>query len=218
MKRQFMVIGAGRFGRALTSTLHDLGHEVLIADRSEEQIELVMNHATHAVIADAADEAALRKLGVGNFDVVVVAIGSNFEASVLATVAAKSLGARHVISKASSDLMAQVLSRVGADEVIRPEHDMGRRLAMHLATPSIVDAFNLGEQHGVIEVEAGPRLQGSLRELRLANRFGVQLIAVNRGGQLEISPPSDYRLEPQDKVVLIGSNAAIARFREHLGR
>jgi trk system potassium uptake protein TrkA len=214
--KQFLVIGAGRFGSAVATTLYELGHEVVVLDRSEAAVESLMNRVTHAAIADATDEEALRKLGCSNFDAVVVAIGHNLEANILATVAAKSVGARHVVSKVASELAARVLARVGADEVIRPEHDMGVRVARQLATPSILDAFNLGPEHGVIEIEVTPRLAGPLRDLRLRNRFGVQVIAVNRAGKLEIGPHAEFALTPGDKVVLIGSNAAIDKIRDYL--
>lgn len=214
--KQFLVIGVGRFGAALATALYELGHEVVVIDNSEARVEAIMHQVTHAAIVDATDEEALRKLGIGNFDYVIVAIGEHLEANILATVAAKSSGAKQVISKAPSNLAAQVLARVGADLVIRPEHDMGIRLAMQLATPSIVDAFKLGEKHGVIEIEAQRDLVGRLAQLKLPDRFGVQVIAVNRDGWLEIGPRADYELRPGDNIVLIGSNEAIARLRAHL--
>jgi len=214
--RQFLVIGAGRFGTALATTLFEMGHEVVVIDEREEAVETVMDRVTHAIIGDATDEDTLRKVGVANFDTVIVAIGHDLEANILATVAAKSIGAKRVVSKATGQLAARVLEKVGADEVIRPEHDMGRRLAQQLATPSFVDAFRLGDAHGVVEVEAGAKLVGTLAQLRLPNRFGVQVIAVNRGGAIDVGVGADYRIEAGDRVVIIGNNDAIARLREHL--
>ncbi len=135
--QQFLVIGAGRFGSAVATTLYDLGHEVVVVDQREAAIEAIMDQVTHAIIADATDEQALNKIGVANFDAVIVAIGTGLESNILATLAAKSIGARHVVSKATSNLAARVLARVGADLVVRPEHDMGQRLARQLAAPSI---------------------------------------------------------------------------------
>jgi trk system potassium uptake protein len=215
--KQFLVIGVGRFGSALATTLFDLGHEVVAIDTKEASIEAIMNEVTHAAIMDATDEEALRKLGIGNFDTVVVAIGNDLEANILTTVAVKNMGAKYVICKANSALSGRVLEKVGADEVIRPEHDMGVRLAEQIATPSIVDAFKLGENHSVIEIEAQKRLQGTLADLNLSNRFGVQVIAVNRGGRTEVSPKADFEIRPDDMVVLIGSNEAIEKFRDYLG-
>lgn len=215
--KQFLVIGVGRFGSALATTLYDLGHEVVAIDTEEEAVESIMNSVTHTVIMDSTDEIALRKLGIGNFDTVVVAIGNDLESNILTTVAVKSMGAKYVVCKANSELSAKVLERVGADEVIRPEHDMGVRLAEQISTPSIVDAFKLGENHSVIEIEAQKRLCGTLHDLNLTNRFGVQVIAVNRSGRTEVSPRAEYEIINDDKVVLIGSNDAIERFRDYLG-
>ena len=215
-KKQFLVIGAGRFGGALARSLYQQGHEVVVIDQDEDKIDRIMDDVTHAVIADSTDDDVLRKLGVGNFDTIIVSIGANFEANILTTVAAKSLQAQHVIAKATSATGAAVLHRVGADQVVRPEHDMGRRLAQQLTTPELVDAFDLGEGHTVIELEANETMFGSLADLRLTNRFSVQVIAVNRRGDVTVSPGADFVLQAGDNVVLIGSNEAIGRFRDHI--
>lgn len=214
--KQFLVIGVGRFGGALARTLYQDGHEVVVIDQDETKIERIMDDVTHALIADSTDEDVLRRVGCGNFDTVVVSIGANFEANIMTTVAAKKLGAEHVIAKATSETGAAVLERVGADHVVRPEHDMGKRLAQQLTTPEMVDAFDLGEGHSVIEVEANEKLLGPLAELRLPNRFSVQVIAVNRGGDVVVSPGADFVVARGDNLVVIGSNEAIDRFRGHI--
>lgn len=216
--KQYLVIGAGRFGSALATTLYDLGHDVVIVDRSEARIEDVMEHVTHAIILDATEEDALGKLGLQDFDRVIVAIGSNLEASILTIVAAKNQGAKNVLSKATSETAARVMVKVGADEVVRPEHDMGVRVAKSLVTPTIVDAFNLGENYEVVEYTAQSKLCGKLRDLKLANRFGVQVIAVNRQGKLEVSPNADFVIAPGDNVVIIGETRAVKRLRDHFAR
>lgn len=216
--KQYLIIGAGRFGSALATTLYDLGHEVVVADSSETRIDAVMDHVTHAVILDATDEDALGKLDLQSFDKVIVAIGSDLEASILTIVAAKNQGAKTILSKATSETAARVMVKVGADEVVRPEHDMGVRVAKSLATPTITDAFNLGDNYEVIEFTAQRKLCGPLRELKLANRFGVQVIAVNRKGKLEISPSADFVVAPGDEVVIIGETRAVGRLRDHFSR
>lgn len=214
--RAFLIIGAGRFGTAVADTLYQAGHEVVVIDSNEAAVERVMTSATQALIADGTEERALRDLGASNFDAVVVAIGNDLEASVLATAASKDSGARRVVAKAPSSLAERILLRVGADEVVRPERDMGVRLAQHLITPSLVDSFRLGEVYDVIEIEATGELRGSLAKLRLRNRFGVQVIAIDRAGTLDVSPGADTEVMPGDRLVLIGSNSAIARLRQHL--
>lgn len=215
--QQFLVIGAGRFGSAVATTLYELGHEVVVMDEREAAVKQVMDRVTHAVVADATNEEALRKVGVSNFDVVIVAIGTNLEANILATVAAKTAGVGRVIAKATNELEARVLTRVGADETVRPEHDMGVRLGRQLASPRIVDAFSLGEVHGVVEIEAGAKLAGRLDELRLPNRFGITVIAVHRGGEVHISPGASFEVRQGDRLVVIGGNAEIEKLRKYLG-
>lgn len=220
MTKQILVIGAGRFGSAVALTLARAGHEVVVCDLHEEALRPLMDEVTHAAVLDATDEDALRHLGVGNFDVVVVAIATDFEAGVLATLAAKAAGAARVVAKATGATAAHVLSRVGADDVVRPEHDMGVRLAQQITTPSIVDAFQLGEGHEVVEVDVGENeaLHGPLAKLRLPNRYGVQVIAVTRGGELSVSPGADFEIRRGDRVVVIGSVDAVQRFESSLSR
>jgi trk system potassium uptake protein len=214
--KSFLVIGAGRFGGAVAQTLFELGHEVVVVDSRESAVEGVMAHATHAAIVDGTDEDALRALGASNFDAVIVAIGDDMQASILATAAAKEAGAAHVVTKAPSSLVERILRRVGADEVVRPERDMGVRLAEHLANPSLVDAFRLGSAYGVLEIEATPKLIGSLADLRLPDRFGVQVIAVARGEGLTVAPRGDFGVAVGDRLVVVGSNEAVARLRAFL--
>lgn len=214
--KQFLVIGVGRFGSAVATSLFQSGHEVVAVDIDEARIDAVMDRVTHAMIVDASDPAALEELGVSNFDAVVVAIGSDFEANILATLGAKSGGAKHVLSKAVSDSGATVLSRVGADEVVRPEHDMGLRVARKLTSPELVDAFNLGEKHSVIEVVAHRQLTGRLDELRLPNKYGVQVIAIQRSDAVHVSPGASFEVLEDDRLVLIGDTEAIERFESEL--
>lgn len=215
-KKQFLIIGAGRFGMALAAALYDAGHEVVVVDRDELRVEAAMDLVTHAVVLDATEEDELGRLGLDTFDEVVVAIGANLEASVLSIMAAKNRGATHVISKATSETAARVMLTVGADEVVRPEHDMGVRLAKTLLAPSITDAFVLGTGHEVVEFRARDKLCGRLRDLELAERFGVQVIAVSRGGGLEVSPGADFVISPGDEVVLLGDLQAVAKLRAYL--
>lgn len=216
MANQFLVIGTGRFGSSIATALHDFGHEVVAVDEVEDALEPIMQQVTHAVVMDATDEESLRKLGIRAFDTVIVAIGENLEASILATVAAKAAGARYVISKANDRLAARVLASVGADEVIRPEHDMGRRLARQLASPTEVSALELGPDHTVVEMEATADLAGTLADLKLPKEFGVQVIAVHREDQIIVNPGADFEVQPADRIVVLGHNDDLDRLRDTL--
>ena len=215
--KQCLVIGLGRFGSAVATTLYEMGHEVVAVDTSEDQVERVMNLVTHAAVLDATEERALKSMGVADFDVVVVGIGTDVQAAILATMNAKSLGAPYVVVKAVNEMARRVLERVGADLVIRPEHDMGVRIARQIATPNVVDTLDLGSDYAIAEVEANERLRGSLREVNLTGRFGVQVIAINRSGRVEVSPRAEDELRPHDKLVLIGTAHAIDELRRYLG-
>lgn len=215
--KQCLVIGLGRFGTAVATTLYELGHEVVAVDVVEDHVENVMNLVTHAAILDATDDRALRTLGIPDFDEIVIAIGTDIKANILATIAAKSLGARRVVCKATDEVSARVLEKIGADEVIRPEHDMGVRTAQRLGGVRRKDTPDLGPNTSIVEVEVNERLRGTLKELNLPNRFGVQVIAVGRGGRMEVAPRADEDLRPHDVLIVVGDNHAIEELRRYRG-
>lgn len=142
-KKQFVVVGLGRFGESLAKTVYDLGHDVLVIDMDEEKIADIADYVTHAVQMDATDENALKKLGVSNFDVAIVTIGSDIQASVMSTLLMREMGVKYVIAKGHSDLHAKVLYKIGADKVILPEKDMGKRVAHNLISSNILDYIEL---------------------------------------------------------------------------
>lgn len=215
--KQCLVIGLGRFGSAIATTLYEMGHEVVAIDKKEENVERVMNLVTHAAIVDATEERALRTLGLSDFDVVVVAIGSDVQANILATMNAKSLGAKYVVTKAIDEMARRVLERIGADLVIRPEHDMGVRLARQIATPSIIDTLDLGTEHAIVEIETNERLRGNVRELNLTGRFGVQIIAISHAGRVQVTQLAEQVIQPHDKLVILGTSHSIDELRRYLG-
>ena len=215
--KQCLVIGLGRFGTAVATTLYEIGHEVVAVDVEEEHVENVMNLVTHAAVLDATEERALRSIGVADFDVVIIAIGADIQSNILATLNAKSLGASYVVCKAIDDTARRVLEKLGADLVIRPEHDMGVRLARQIATPNIVDTLDLGSNYAIVEIEVNDRLRGTLRDLNLTNRFGVQVIALNRAGHIEITPRAENEVHSHDKIVVIGNTHGIDELRRYIG-
>ncbi|GGJ82739.1 potassium channel family protein [Deinococcus aquiradiocola] len=215
--KQCLVIGLGRFGTAVATTLYEMGHEVVAVDTNEDNVENVTNLVTHAAVLDATEERALKAIGVADFDVVVVGIGTDVQAAILATMNAKSLGAPYVVTKAIDEMARRVLERIGADLVIRPEHDSGVRIARQIATPNLVDTLDLGSDHAIVELEANERIRGNLRDVNLTGRFGVQVIAIKRGGKVEISPRAEEELRAHDKLVVIGLAHAIDDLRRYLG-
>jgi len=164
--KQFLVIGLGRFGRAVAKTLFSMGHDVLAIDIDEDIVQEISDHVTHAVQLDATDESALKTIGINNFDVAVVTIGSNIQASVMITLVLKELGIKFIVCKGDSDLHAKVLYKIGADRIIQPEKDMGTRVAHNLASSNILDYIELSPEYSIIEIEA-PRewFNHTLKEL-----------------------------------------------------
>ena len=215
--KSFIVIGMGRFGSALARELTSLGNEVLAVDANEEAISRVADFVTHAVIGDAKDENVIRSIGVRNFDCAVVAIAGDIQDSVLITLMLKDLGVKKVIAKAQSVMHMRVLERIGADQVVFPERDMGHRVAQSLSTSNIIDFIELSENYSIIELSCPKKWQGrTLRELNIRAEYGINIIAVRKAEESEVmvSPPATYRLEPGDVLIVIGGHSELDELRD----
>lgn len=212
---KYAVIGLGRFGRSVACNLAAQGHHVLGIDSEPGRVEEVACAIRQAVQADGSDIEILRYLGLERCDTVVVAIGRDMEASLLTTLALKELGVARVVVKAESDEHGRVLERVGADRVVYPQRDMGRRVAHFLASPLVQNYVDVAAGFAMTELAVGPSLQGrSLSEIRLPERFGVNVLVVKRQSRVLVSPPADLVLVAGDTLVLIGSTQGLSRL-EH---
>lgn len=206
VKKQFVVIGLGRFGSSVAETLYGLGNDVLVIDKDEDLIQDISDKVTHAVQMDATDEGALRTLGLRNFDVAVVTIGSNIQASVMVTLLVKELGVKYIIAKGNSDLHAKVLYKIGADRVILPEKDMGVRVAHNLVSESILDFIELSPDYSIMEIETPEDWNDkTIRELKLRSKYGINVMAIKRYDEINLSPPADFVINSKDIIVAIGS-------------
>lgn len=208
----FAVIGLGRFGSSVARTLYELGHNVLAMDRDESALREVVDHVTHAVQVDSTDPEALRAVGVTNVDAVVVAIGVDIQESILTTMLLKELGCRKVVAKAVDERQGKVLEKVGADQVVFPERDMGVRVAHSLASPNVLEYIQLSPEYTIEEVNVPERLDGrTLGDLDLRTKFGVNVLLIRRDSQLLISPATDVRLQTGDVLVVVGENRQLNR-------
>lgn len=209
--KQFVVIGLGRFGESVAKTLYSLGHDVLVIDMDEDSIQEISDSVTHAVQMDATDESALKTLGLRNFDVAVVTTGSNIQASVMATLLVKELGVKYIIAKGQSDLHAKVLYKIGADRVILPEKDMGVKVAHNLVSSSILDFIELSPDYSIMELRVLNKWSGkTLKELKLRSSYGINIMAIKRGDDIDISPKAEDRLLEDDIIVAIGSTSDLS--------
>lgn len=210
MKRQFAVLGLGRFGSHLAVHLARRGYQVLAIDRDEKLVQQLSDQVTLAKVADCADVEALREAGVANCDAVIVAIGSNLEGSILATVAVKELGVPQIIAKAQNDMHGKILERVGATEVVYPEKDMALRLANRLTSANILDLIELSPDYTLLEEKVTTEMVGkSLAALDLDSKAGVAVVAIKRNDHILIGPPSNEKINPDDCLVIIGETAVL---------
>lgn len=213
-KKQFAIIGMGRFGSSVAKTLYNLNFEVLAIDSDEHRTQEVINMVTHAVQADSTDEEALRALGLRNFDVVVVAIGQDIQASILTTLILKDMGVKMLVAKAQNELHGKVLSKIGADKVIYPERDMGHRVAHNLISPNILDHIELSDDYSIVDLKVGPSLIGkNLRQLDIRNKYLCNVMGIkSNNGKMNIAPHAEDLIKESDVLVVVGKNEDLQKF------
>ncbi|MFP3420223.1 TrkA family potassium uptake protein [Bacillus sp. SIMBA_154] len=215
-KKEFAVIGLGRFGGSICKALSEEGLEVLAMDLNEDRVNEYAQIASHAVIGDSTDEAVLKNLGMRNFDHVIVAIGENIQASILTTIILKELGVKLVTVKAQNDYHEKLLNKIGADRVVHPERDMGKRIAHKIITNNVIDYLELSDEYGLIEVEANGHLENqSLLDLDIRARYQINIVAIKRGKEVIISPIAHEQIQKNDILIVIGAMKDIARFERN---
>ena len=211
---QVVVIGLGRFGSSVARELERLGHQVLAIDRGEREVNEIAPEVTHALQLDAADEDALRSAGAGDFHTAIVAISSDAEPSIFATMVLKRLGVRNVIAKAGSLLHGEILARVGADRVVFPERETGLRLAHSFNVPNVIDYLDVAPNFGIEKIRPPKSFIGrTLGELNIKERFGLTPIALRRGQQVFVNPARDERVAEGDELILIGRDDKLDQLR-----
>lgn len=213
-REQVVVIGLGRFGSAVARELERLGHEVLAIDRDEQRVNDIAPDVTHALELDAADEDALRSAGAADFGTAIVAISSDAEPSIFATMVLKRLGVQNVISKAGSLLHGEILARVGADRVVFPERETGLRLAHSFSVPNVIDYLDVAPGFGIEKIRPPKSFVGrTLGELDLKGRLGLTPLAVRRGQQVVVNPTGAERIGEGDELILIGRDDKLDQLR-----
>ncbi|KKK39295.1 potassium uptake system protein [Mesobacillus campisalis] len=214
MKKQYAVIGMGRFGSSVAATLYNAGNEVLAIDRNEEQIEDYKNSVTYAVIGDSTDEATMKEVGIRNFDTVIVAIGDDIQSSILTVLLLKELGVNNVVAKALNKHHGQVLSKIGADKVIFPEKDMGERLAHQLmASPNVLNFIEFADDYSIEEIKVPKSMEGkTLKDLDLRADHNVIVVAIKEKDKINIAPGPEETLKMDDVLFVVGENTDLEKF------
>lgn len=212
MKKQFVVLGLGSFGASVAVTLQKLGCDVVAVDQDMERIDDIADKVTYAMQADIGNPELLESLGSKNYDGIVVASSENLEGSILATLAAKEMGIPYILCKAQNERCAQVLWKVGADAVVFPEEEMGRKIAKNLLSANLADWIELSPDYSIVETSVPKRWIGrTLKELDVRRTYGVNVAGVKEGNQVEITPDPDMRLKEGMILMLIGSNEALEK-------
>ena len=210
--KQYIVVGLGRFGRAIAETLFEAGAEVLGVDKEMELVDDIRDKITHAVQLDAMDRDALEALGVSDFDVAFVTMGSDIRASGTITLMLKELGVRRVIAKAHDDFHGRMLEKLGADKVLFPERDMGRRVAHNLVSGNIVDYLELSPDHSMAEVRPMRDWVGKdLKSLALRSREGVNIIAIRNGENVNPMPQPETVIKADDVLLVVAKEETLSR-------
>lgn len=207
-----VVLGLGRFGYAVAKSLVALGHDVLAVDEQTDIVQKYASDFTHVVAADTTDTEALRQIGAEQFEVAVVGIGTDIEASVLTVLGLLDLGVKEVWAKAISGKHAAILERVGATHVIRPESQMGKRVA-HMVTGTMTDFIEFDEGFAIARTRAPKRAEDqTLKDSALRVEFGVTIVAVKaRGKDFEYAEATTF-VSPGDELIVSGPTSKVETF------
>ena len=213
MKKEFVVIGLGRFGGSIARELIHQGADVMVIDSSADRVDEFAHIATQAIVADTTDEAVIKSLGLWNYEHIIVAIGENIQASILTTLILKESGVPKITVKAQNDYHEKVLRKIGADFVVHPERDMGIRIANNMMSNNVLDYLELSDEHSIMEIRVNEKLAGhTIIGLDIRAKYGVNIVGIKRGENIIVSPPANEMIENGDILLVIGADVDINRF------
>ncbi|NLJ76868.1 MAG: TrkA family potassium uptake protein [Peptococcaceae bacterium] len=213
MTKKYLVIGAGRFGSSVAKTLFELGHEVVVVDKDVARVQQMSELVTKAVQADATSEGGLNSLGMGEFDVAIVAIGGDIQASIMASILLIEAGARYIVANAQTEMHGKTLAKIGVNRIVFPQRDMGQKLAHSLSAFNIVDLVELSSGSNVVEVIAPAEMVGrTLEELKFRALYGINVIALRgKDGTTNISPGAEDKIGEGDLIIAVGEYKALRK-------
>ncbi len=211
--KSILIIGMGRFGNHLCRKMVELKNQVMIIDTDEEKLKAMMPVVTSAKIGDCTNVEVLKSIGVGNFDICFVCIGTNFQSSLEITSLLKENGAQYVVSKATRDIQAKFLLRNGADEVIYPDRDMAEKTAMRYSADHIFDYIELDEEYSVYEIPVLQKWVGqSIRNVNVRAKYNVSILGTrDENDKMQLLPGADYVFKADEHFMEIGRNEDLSR-------
>ncbi len=208
--KTILLIGLGRFGKHVAMKLGEMNHEVMAIDKSEEKIEAILPYVVNAQIGDSTNENFLRTLGIGNFDLCIVAIANDFQASLETTSLLKELGAKRVVSRAERDVQAKFLLRNGADDVVYPEKQLADWTAIRYTSEHILDYIELSDDYSIFEVEMPEQWIGkTIAEIDIRKKYNVNIMAVKRDGNMNLNITADTRFASGEVLMVLGKTRDI---------
>ena len=210
-KKSVLLIGLGRFGKNIAVKLNKLGHDVMAVDHNEDRVNETAPYVTNAIIGNSTDEAFLKSLGIGNYDVCIIAISGDFQSSLETTWLLKQLGSKLVISRAERDGQAQLLLRNGADEIVYPEKELADWIAIRYTADHVLDYIDLGE-YSILEVAVPDNWIGkTIIELDVRRKFGINIIAIKENGKVNASVSPDTVLSDKITLLVLGEYSSLSK-------
>ena len=210
--KSILLIGLGRFGRHIAEKLNELNHQVLAVDKQEDRVEAVLPFVTSGQIGDSTNMEFLQSLGIGNFDVCIVAIGGDFQSSLETTAYLKDLGAKLVVSRAARDVQARFLLRNGADEVVYPEKQLANWTAIRYSSEHIFDYIQLSDDHAIFEISIPENWLGkTVGNIDIRKKYNITIMALKRDGKLEMSITPDTVLDKDVTMLVLGASRDIQK-------
>ena len=211
--KSVLLIGMGKFGQTLGERLLNMGDEVMIVDKNEDIVNTLAPKYTNALIANCMNENNLRTMDIPSFDVCVVAIGDDFQSSLEITSILKDLGARYVVSKATTEIQRKFLLRNGADEVVYPDHDIAEKLAVKLNSANVFDYIELDAEYSIFEIAVPTEwYRKKIVDVNPRRKYGINILTIKKGRKIVTSPDAEYVFDDGDHMVIFGNTEKILAF------
>lgn len=215
MKKQYAVFGLGKFGESIALELENLGCEVVAVDKSMEKVQEISESVSYAMCANVEEPEVIKSLGARNLDGAVVAVAEDMETSIMATILSKEIGIPYVLAKAQNDLHATILRKVGADAILYPEKEMGRRVARNLMSGNFADWIELSPDYSIVELEIPESWIGKrLVDLQVREKFGINVVGIVEKGVMDVAVNPENILKEKSIIIVVGSNESLQNFKK----
>ncbi|MGN0365046.1 MAG: potassium channel family protein [Suilimivivens sp.] len=215
--KSILIIGLGRFGQHLCKKMVELKNEVMVIDIKEENVEAMMPFVTNAQIGDCTKIEVLKSIGVNNFDICFVCIGTNFQSSLEITSLLKENGAKYVVSKATRDIQAKFLLRNGADEVIYPDRDIAEKVAVRHSANHVFDYIEFNDEYSIFEIPVATEWVGkTIKEVNFRAKYKISILGIKTGENTKLLPMADHEFDDKEHLMVIGRIEDVERLLKKL--